>query len=366
MKTIFTLIISLISFSGFAQNTFAPQGATWVYKSKALDMGPGGMEWRKIFTCLNDSLDGSDRYLTIEAINARQQITYNTFAGQYQYFERSRDTSQIYLKVTSDTVFYHNPVFEKYTPLYVYNLDAGDTVRIPVTDIGPLTQGHAGHNTFTDPEGDSLITMIVDSVVQKDYNGTSLETFYLTTRTALFYDNNLGKIARYPQYNWSVKLIGAFTQDTATASGAFNKLWGGLGAGLLPEQFGTEYLTDGMMRFDQICAYSDSAFNFGNINDCAEFEINNPLSLKDLKVAGNIKIYPNPVKDQLLQIQSEKTFPLGARLWIFDIMGKEMIRPLSLDNQSTLQVDLAHLNPGTYLGVLQIGKEKFYHKIVKQ
>ena len=364
MRIIFTLIIAFICLSSFAQTTFAPQGATWVYKSKELSMGYG-LEGRKIFTCINDSLDGADRYLTIEAINARQRISYNTFAGQYQYFERSRDTSRIYLKVTDDTVFYHNPVFEKYTPLYVYNLNVDDTLRIPITDTGALTEGHAGNNTFADPEGESLITMVIDSIVQKDYNGTLLETFYTTTRTAWSYDNNLGHIARYPQYNWSVQLIGAFTNDTATMSGAFNKVWGGLGAGVLPEQFGTEYVADMMIRFDQICAYSDSAFNFGNINDCAEFEINDPLSLKELKTAGNIQIYPNPLKDQLLQIKSEKPFPTGANLWIFNLMGQEMIRPLLIDNQKTVGVDLTYLIPGTYLGVLQIGKEKFYHKIIK-
>lgn len=365
MRIVFTLIVSLITLSSFAQSTFAPQGATWVYKSKMLNMG-SGIEGRKIFTCINDSLDGLDRYLTIEAINARQRISYNTFAGQYQYFERSIDTSRIYLKVTSDTVFYHNPVFEKYTPLYVYNMNVGDTLRIPITDTGALTEGHMGHNTFTGPEGDSLITMVIDSIVQKNFNGTLLETFYATTRTAWSYDNNLGNMARYPQYNWSVQLVDAFIDDTATMSGAFNKVWGGLGAGILPEQFGTEYVVDMTMRFDQICAYSDSSFSFGNINDCTEFEVNNPLSLKEISAAGNIRFYPNPVNDNLLHITSEKPFPPGTHLWVFDLTGKEMIRPVSLDSKSTLQIDLTRLNPGIYLSVLQIGKEKYYQKIVKQ
>lgn len=114
-----------------------------------------------------------------------------------------------------------------------------------------------------------------------------------------------------------------------------------------------------MIRFNQICPYSDSAFSFGYITDCTAFETNNPLSLKELHIAGNINIYPNPVIDHSLQVQSEKPFPAGTTLWIFDIIGKEMIRPLSLDNLSNLQVNFAHLHPGTYLGVLQIGNEKF-------
>lgn len=66
--------------------------------------------------------------------------------------------SSIYLYSNPDTVFYYNDIFERFLPLYIFNVEAGDTMTFHVPFILP-----------SDEEGDdTLFQVVVTNVTYKD------------------------------------------------------------------------------------------------------------------------------------------------------------------------------------------------------
>lgn len=113
----------------------------------------------------------------------------------YSYGLRVYDLSKLYLYSTPDTTFVYNHIFNRFTPLYVFNVNEGDTVCLPYIESG-------GGVKFVGNMGDSLFCFVIDSIRIKQYDTTHLKTYY--TRCVL-------KNSQI-ELNWGSNQMGAYAQ----------------------------------------------------------------------------------------------------------------------------------------------------------
>src|SRR5690606_7564912 len=115
MKYSFTVLLFLLSsYTGSAQINFADSGASWYY-----NMNYGSLHYK---------VTGYD---TVQGIRA--SIIETEALVQEPWFSqglRVHDHGVIKLYATADTVFIFNSFFNRFTPLYVFNVPEGDTVCI--------------------------------------------------------------------------------------------------------------------------------------------------------------------------------------------------------------------------------------------
>ncbi len=373
MKHLFTIIIALIlSIGAFAQIEFAPLGAKWTYKSYSQGSFGFGIEGIKHIEVVADSLNDGIRYLTLEEKLQCQNFSYNNFAGEWQYSNRTSNTKSHHLKVTQDTVYFLNPVFGRYTPLYVFNVAVGDTVRIPITDTNgnfycDRPFGDFGFDVNTNSNGDSIITFVVDSIVNKNYNGTVLETYYVTNPLDMETSNWPFYQPLAPQINWFSKIYYEHINSNLVTrvSGAYTSLLGGLASGILPTRYGNITITDQIYNVFSLCRYEDSSqtINFSSDIECDSFQIRNPLSIKSATQSDQLKIYPNPTENTL---HIDLTNP--GKDWnikIVNLLGRAVISNQEI-NQQKNNIDVSALNAGVYLMIISLDGESYYHKFVKQ
>ena len=87
-----------------------------------------------------------------------------------------------------------------------------------------------------------------------------------------------------------------------------------------------------------------------------------PLSIEDIKIYNNVKIYPNPTRG-LLHVQSNEL--QVTEIQICDIVGRCLlsIKPLPSQEQT---IDISHLSNGIYFMKVKTTERESIHKIIKQ
>ena len=132
------------------QTTFAPAGSEWYHT----------MNWG-VFHSYNS---GDTIIAGITCRKITRKALYSKFGP------RILDLPTLCVYNTTDTVFVYNSLFSRFTPLYVFNVKEGDTVRIPIlqNDIGSV------YAQFRD----STFSFRVDSVRMKKYDTSLLKTVY--------------------------------------------------------------------------------------------------------------------------------------------------------------------------------------------
>jgi len=160
---ILTLLIAITICNTIdAQTTFAPAGSEWYH---SMDVG--------VF----HSYYASD---TVIAGTPCRQIVRKaeTQDPEYSMGLHVEDHATLYIYNTADTVFVYNTFFHRFTPLYVFNVSDGDTVRLPILpiDVDYLSFAMAGSVATTD----STFSFRVDSVRMKLYDTAMLKTVYTT------------------------------------------------------------------------------------------------------------------------------------------------------------------------------------------
>jgi endonuclease I len=86
----------------------------------------------------------------------------------------------------------------------------------------------------------------------------------------------------------------------------------------------------------------------------------NTLSTIDINTIEMIKFYPNPLKGNVLNINTTKTLTVE----VFDILGKKIIKDTVDANKNYL--NLSNLNAGVYLIKLSDGSQSVTKKLIKQ
>src|SRR5690606_30940263 len=103
----------------------------------------------------------------------------------------------------SDTVFFYNSIFNRFTPLYIFNAQEGDTICLPV-----IPAPEAGYNDLRihPLTGDTSFCFRIDSIRTEMFDGVPLRVFYTYAIGEYSTASTIGFL-EYPSYNWSAGLL---------------------------------------------------------------------------------------------------------------------------------------------------------------
>lgn len=372
MKNLLTTIFALLTcWSLTAQPGFAPLGAKWTYKSSGGFM-TSGRERISTFTCIAaDSVAG--KLIKTISHDIIQQELYN---GRKRLEYRNRESFHVSIDSVyeeNDTLFIYNPLFQKYTPLYVFNVQEGDTLKLPALELVSNNIASAF---------DSTMTIVIDSIRMVDYGGITSETFYTSSYDggidySVSNENNI--VAYLPRFNWTYKYYSTQIADSngnpmnywmLQPIGAYTRLFGGVGIGLKPV-LGPNFNNatfDGYLLTDTITCYEDEEISFNlSVLECDSFKVNIPFtSINESHPPVKVSIFPNPCIGDIVHIDSERPFAKGTRITISDISGKTILMDEDMDYSFAHQLNIKQLLPGLYFINIETGGKRFYYKFTRQ
>ncbi|GEM_PF-1513764 len=373
MKKMFTtLALLMLSASLFAQTEFIPLGATWFYRGFNVGYGSPNPEYNTAHEVIAEVPENG---VIKKVVTTKQEYAYVRIYPYDTLRELVRSgvsTSIDSLYEQNDTVFIYNHRWERYTPLYVFNVNEGDTIKIP---------SFHSYDTALVFESDSFLYFIVDSIRLKDFGGHLLETYY-TRNFYGDYDTSHANFpmplpTSFPKANWSARHEYKLRPDLPShpdatftellGLGGYTRKFGGFGGGLLPLDIPNfdMILYDGDIREDKIACYYDTSIQF-NLYEipCDSFFIGRFVSIKPIQSSG-ISIYPNPLgKDGIMTIQSGKQLPADARLNVLNMNG-QVLRTATIGQKTTYNLDLSSLPAGVYFVVFEYNSQRYYHRVVK-
>lgn len=300
MARIFTILflLSLNCTIGSAQKEFAPVGAEWYNEMRF-----------GIFHSVAVSDTVIEGQICRKIVQRAGRNPFHTFMGPYVY---DLPTRYMHNNGTGDTIFLYNDYFHRFTPVYVFNVQSGDTVCLPVF---PPQSGWLTNIT------DSSYCFVVDSVKTVFYDTALLETVY-----ARPFDT-----PGHAKFSYG----GAYTRIIGTHSGA-----------LLPNCGTCGFLmTDAHQAAGELRCYHDEHTSIKLVSDTCSKGIK--VSVDELTQGNTVKVFPNPANEKLM-IQG---VDINARLQvnISDIQGRVVLSQtlFAADNYATL--DITALVPGVYL-----------------
>ena len=115
---LFLLLVGLVPFKGYTQNTFAPVGAEWWYAGILKDYDYNESyytRWADHMVSVKDTTILNTSCRVLEAIRYQKSDASPTTAAIVK-----RDTFYIYDNV--DTVFVYDSKISNFTPLYIFNV----------------------------------------------------------------------------------------------------------------------------------------------------------------------------------------------------------------------------------------------------
>lgn len=291
MKYTYTFLVMFIGIlQAHAQTTFAPLGAQWHH-----DMQYG--VFREIVTG-DTTING----MLCTKVEQKALEDYKWYALGLKV----NDLRDLFFTSNSDTVFIYNDYKMQFTPVYVFNVLAGDTVTLPV--FPPLA---GGLNTGI---ADSTFSVLVDSVKLEVYDTTTLKTIYT-----------------HP--------VSGANQFKFTYNGAYAQKLGCVNGGLIPVCIGCPVPTSDAIQFPTgIRCYNDSAYSVKlTSGDCAK---GIKVSVEAASAEQAINIYPNPAHDKLYI----KGIKGSAEVSIYNSYGQPVINAQLSDNS----LDVSMLPSGIY------------------
>ena len=182
--------------------------------------------------------------------------------------KKIRDLITLYVYTASDTTFYYNTLFHRFTPLYIFNAQEGDTICLPI----PPRQTCEMMNYIED----STFCFVVDSIRNVQYDTAILKTFY----TNSIHKANQGWYNRGPSFSY----------------GAYAERVGGVFSGILPYCLNCSFIPEGNCLFpDSLRCYHDTDYSIKLVgNDCDNGGLPNSVATIS---PTDIKISPNPASD---------------------------------------------------------------------
>ncbi|WP_162903038.1 T9SS type A sorting domain-containing protein [Taibaiella koreensis] len=353
MKKIFHLIIVLLLLAGgrsYSQNQFAPVGAEWWYYSVHIEyQGEPRSQTNSTFhtQSIKDTL--------IDGIACRKVITDIRSDVLGGFHPNNRD---YYFYDNTDTVFVYNENFNRFTPLFVYNAQEGDTICLPVP---PTPGGPQSADLRPNPiSGDTSFCFVLDSVRVLLYDTAHLRTYFIH---ALKAPGTPGippfSTTAYPSYNWGIAVGGSNDRFPG-------KYIERIAGDFLPSKiilnvadgYGAPYAP-----YDTLRCYSDSFYSLKLVPEACDTLYPVPLGIKDPKPARAVlQCYPNPAAGQLY-LAFKALLKQEAVLSFSDISGRPVFRTTLPAGRPQTTIDVGRWSNGLYLLRLQTGAEVYYEKI---
>lgn len=297
-------LICLIHFQANAQKTFAPDGAQWYF----------GMQYGSF----HDYVDGDTVIQGVQAqIIKRVALTSQPHFG---YGLRIYNLEDMYIHDGVDTVWAFNHQFSRFTPLFIFNLQEGDTTYIPLLSDFP--------NDGSNPT-DTTFCLVIDSIRTLKYDTAYLRTFFTRSLHSIEEKDHI--------YNWG----------DPEGVGAYAEKIGGIFEGFSPWCFGCPVVASELYQGEgSIRCYSDSGYTISMVNnECDNGGI--PSAIGDVTAAdAGPAIFPNPAGEF---IHIKMTGPVKiSRSELVDALGRQVRK---VDDYSTIPVSIntTDLPGGIYL-----------------
>jgi Secretion system C-terminal sorting domain len=312
MKTISSILLLLTTLFTAKAQTFAPAGSEWFHSTG--------------FSVYHSYNNGDT---IIGGITCHKIVRINNDTHPFQL-------RTVYLYDNTDTVFAYNDIFSRFTPLFIFNVHAGDVITLPVfpSDYGYYT-----------PHGDSSFRFTVDSIGSRLYDTATLKTVY--THANYYYASYSGSTA----LSYGIDSIGAYTEHI-----------GGIDMGFVPHCLSCVVLPEDYDISQQaLRCYYDPSLAIKLSADSCDQHYRNPVLTTTIEHA-EITISPNPATDVIhcKNVPAYKTLSIA----IADIQGTQLINRISYNNTPVSDINIAALPVGLYVLQLTLDNTKtIYRKI---
>lgn len=362
MKKYLTILLTVFAFTFFQNNIhaqinteFAPDHAAWWHYHSAW-FGPTGS-----FGLNHSSVKGDTLLQGVTAKIIQQDLFLQTINSNNSTTVDTSTARNLFVYDAGDTVFIFNENFNRFTPLFVFNVNEGDTVCLPVV---PDLDGNADLRPNPIANGDTCFCFQIDSIRMVLYDTTYLKTFY---QHALI-DSN--QFEAWPVYNWRHSLVGG--QGGWQIIGAYAQKIAGLYGGFLPQrlQLGVGRPTQDTLIYSHGYAfkcYEDDSTAIHILDshgtDCY-FDITTNLTTIDPNI-DFIQVYPNP-NDGFLTLESSNPFSKSTRISISDLSGRTLKNYDAPVGKSKISLSLKDLSSGIYLLRFEADGRSLYKKVVVQ
>ncbi len=340
------LFVSLMAGKSQAQNTFAPVGAEWWYSGDNYNFTdyPGGVSPN--ITWIDHVVSVADT--TIQGISCRKLLATRTQKSSISPNNSSVSlTSSMYVYDNTDTVFLFDQATNNFLPLYIFNAQEGDTICLKALNI---------------PAGspDSNFCFVVDSIRLRLFDTTHLRTFY--TRS-LFEESDNHSI------NWGIGQYVPGSPASWVSLGQYTERLGGTFEKASSfTQVVTSHVVDGGSSIPfpagYLNCYSDPGTSIKRVSYACDSIMHPYTAISALNASSlGISIHPNPTVGNIT-LTVQKPVPQRMEMFVCDLSGRRLASLQLPSGQTSLTANLEQLSSGTYLLLLQVGAERYYHKLV--
>lgn len=310
-KSLFCFVLAIIALlyqplKANAQADFAPIGAKWYY-SYTLHNPPSPTGQPVAGYILQESVGDT----LIHNITARK--LQRTFFGRSAQDNSivSAEVPGVYVYATADTVFHFDEPLDRFLPLYIFNVAAGDTLvhRVP--------------SAYADYTTDTTWRFLVDSVVTATYNNHPVKVVYNWGFPASVQEPSMSLRGPYYQY--------------------FGLTEGHLAEYNFNHPVGATYETYSLR------CYQDANFDvhFGDPAITCDSLAMLPVSVTGIDfLSRKLSVYPNPASGEVhialdgLSLQS---------VAMIDLLGRNVWQQDYLPGTTQTKLDVAGMNKGTYI-----------------
>lgn len=287
-KSSFLLLAILLwcSKSVLAQADFAPVGATWFY-----GFHRDGYPAYRIQKSVGDTVVAGQSCRRIDNMVVKHVNYVATAPVDTIYNEDA-----YYVYANSDTVFNYRHDLQKFVPLYIFNVNIGDTVTYD------LPASFLPSNTFR-VKVTSITTLMVDGHPLKTIHTQGIDGFNFSEGR---YTERLGNLEGF---DW----LGPVTSD-----------W-----------FET-----------RIRCYSDSVINYVRQQGVVCNSIPGETSIEEGRDYDGVNIYPNPATDHIL-IKTQNPQNEILQVMLLDIAGRKVFE--QAEAAANVIINTNDFSSGTYL-----------------
>jgi hypothetical protein len=303
-KSLLLFLCAILSVAGYAQVTFAPMGATWNFY-------PNALQYRHFRT------DGT---VTIAGKSCARTSAYEHDA----YAHTTKKLGWLDTYTSGDTVYYRG-FSGRLVPLYIFNVQQGDTLAFYKLNFYNAT--------------DSFFHVRIDSVKPVQWGNAMLKTVWARTIEPAS-DGTWCAFGRDAEHQIYVERIGAV-----------------YGEGLLPWTKAVIPETIG----SPTCYYDGvTDVRLGGSDSCTGI----PLTVTQQQ-PGDFNVFPNPARDAV-SIQFSTPQPGTVTLALYNVIGRKYLEREITAGTQKLTIPMNDLPPGTYYISIRSEAGAWFKSIIKE